>query len=288
MTRVRGGGSTPRQRGAGRSLRAVAGGGDAQGVAPVLRRAVDRMTKALMYMDDSSGIVGDELRVMMALYAQACTAACPDANSLAGWLVTLAYHGPGWPEIRLREFAAALGERGLAEIAALVEQRAAVVGPDSWGRLFATRTLREQLAAVSGEVDGYVGVLAENLNSAAQYLRIVNVLRDAVRPAEAIHPGYANTSLQRSGPTGLMSPTGSWPKALRWARSANSTRPSTRRPRAAGSAARAASLGCAAIRRTAAWLAETPDPAGSTTIMVSRVATWCSGGSRLRSSCWIR
>ncbi len=181
---------------AGRCERLLAAG-DAQGVAPVLRRAVDRMTKALMYMDDSSGIVGDELRVMMALYAQACTAACPDANSLAGWLVTLAYDGPGWPEIRLREFAAALGERGLAEIAALVEQRAAVAGPDSWGRLFVTRTLREQLAEVSGEVDGYVGVLAENLNSAVQYLRIVNVLRDAVRPAEAI--GWARRGLGEKG-----------------------------------------------------------------------------------------
>jgi hypothetical protein len=46
--------------------------------------------------------------------------------------------------------------------------------------------LREQLAEISGDVDGYVGVLAENLNSAVQYLRIVNVLRDAVRLAEAI------------------------------------------------------------------------------------------------------
>jgi hypothetical protein len=122
----------------------------ATGVVPVLRRAVDRITKALMYMDDSSGIVGDDLREMMALYAPACAVARPDAKSLARWLVTLAYDGPGWPEIRLREFASALGERGLAEIAALVEQRAAVAGPGSWGRLFATRTLREQMAEISG------------------------------------------------------------------------------------------------------------------------------------------
>lgn len=178
--------------------------GDAAGVAPVLRRAVGRMTKALMYMDDSSGIAGDHLRAMMALYAQACTAARPDAKSLARWLVTLAYDGPGWPEIRLREFASALGDRGLAEVAALVEQRAAAAAPGSWGGLFATRTLREQLAEISGDIDRYVGVLAENLNSAAQYLRIVNVLRDAVRPAEAV--SWARRGLAEKG---------SWPQSGR-------------------------------------------------------------------------
>jgi hypothetical protein len=188
---------------AGRCERLLAAG-DAAGVAPVLRRAVDRMTKALMYMDDSSGIAGDDLREMMALYAQACTAARPDAKSLARWLVTLAYDGPGWPEIRLREFASALGERGLAEIAARVEQRAAVAAPGYWGRLFATRTLREQLAEISGDIDLYVGVLAENLDSAAQYLRIVNVLRGAARPAAAII--WARRGLAEKG---------SWPQSGR-------------------------------------------------------------------------
>jgi hypothetical protein len=32
---------------------------------PVLRRAVDRITSALIYMDDSSGIVGDDLHDVM-------------------------------------------------------------------------------------------------------------------------------------------------------------------------------------------------------------------------------
>jgi hypothetical protein len=188
---------------AGRCDRLLAAG-DAQGAAPVLRRAVDRMTKALMHMDDSSGIVGEDLREMMALYARACAAAPPDPRSLAGWLVTLACDGPGWPEIELREFAPALGERGLAQITALVGKRAAAAGPDSRGRLFATRTLREQLAEVSGDVDGYVGVLAENLTSAVQYLRIVTVLRDAARPADAI--GWARRGLaEKAG----------WPQAGR-------------------------------------------------------------------------
>jgi hypothetical protein len=120
---------------------------------PVLRKAVDRMTAALMYMDDSSGAVGADLRAMTALYARACAVAPPDPEALAGWLVKVAYDGPGWPEIRLGEFAPALGERGLAALAVLVEERAAGADPGSWRHEFAARNLREQLAEVSGGVD---------------------------------------------------------------------------------------------------------------------------------------
>jgi hypothetical protein len=45
--------------------------GDAESAAPLARRAVERVTAALMYMDDSAGIVGDDLRTLMALYARA-------------------------------------------------------------------------------------------------------------------------------------------------------------------------------------------------------------------------
>ncbi len=118
---------------------------------PVLRKAVDRMTAALTYMDDSSGVVGADLREMTALYARACAGAPPNPKTLAGWLVKVAYDGPGWPEIVLREFAPALGERGLVQLAALVEERAANADPGSWRHEFATRNLREQLAEVSGD-----------------------------------------------------------------------------------------------------------------------------------------
>ena len=43
--------------------------GDAASAGPLARRAVERVTAALMYMDDSAGIVGDDLRTLMALYA---------------------------------------------------------------------------------------------------------------------------------------------------------------------------------------------------------------------------
>jgi hypothetical protein len=48
--------------------------GAAATVVPALRKAVDRITPALMYMDDSSGVVADDLQQLMGLYARACIA----------------------------------------------------------------------------------------------------------------------------------------------------------------------------------------------------------------------
>jgi hypothetical protein len=70
--------------------------------------------------------VGDDLRTLMDLYARACRAAPPDARQLAVWLVSRQLDGPGWPAIRLKEFAEALGQRGLAEVARLTAELLAV------------------------------------------------------------------------------------------------------------------------------------------------------------------
>jgi hypothetical protein len=160
--------------------------GAAATVVPVLRKAVDRMTTALTYMDDSSGVVGDDLQQIMELYARACIAAPQNPRRLAGWLVKLECDGPGWPRIVLRDFAAALGASGLGEVERLVADRAETADPESWTERFAVRDLREQLAEVSGDIDRHVQVLAEHLTSAVQYARIVDALRAAGRTVEAI------------------------------------------------------------------------------------------------------
>ncbi len=127
--------------------------GDAASAGPLARRAVERVTAALMYMDDSAGFVGDDLRALMVLYARACREAPPDARRLATWLVSSQLDGPGWPAIELKEFAAALGPRGLAEVARLTEARGVTAEPDSWTAQWGIKDLREQLAAVSGDID---------------------------------------------------------------------------------------------------------------------------------------
>jgi hypothetical protein len=185
------------------------GAGEAARAVPLLRKAVDRMTRALMYMDDSSGIVGDDLRRIVSLYARACTIAPPKPAALAKWLVDLACDGPGWPRVLLPEFAGALGDRGMAEVTCLVEERTRTSDPESWTAIYSLRDLRdlrEQLAEVSGDLDRYVTVLAENLTSAIQYERITHALRDAGRRQDAItsarrglaaKPGWPHTDQLR-------------------------------------------------------------------------------------------
>ena len=155
------------------------------------RRAVERVSTALMYMDDSSGGVGADLHALMDVHAQACALAPPDAKRLAAWLVKIRLDGPGWPGFELGDFATALGEKGCAELGRIVEERALTAEPDVFGRTpFGVRILREQLAEISGDVDHYVSVVAEDLHTASQYLKIVNTLRNADRAGEAEEWAY--------------------------------------------------------------------------------------------------
>jgi hypothetical protein len=166
---------------------------------PLARRAVERVTAALMSMDDSSGILGGDLRTLMALYARACRAAPPDAGRLAAWLVATRLDGPGWPDFELAEFAGALGDAGLAEVGRLAEERRAAADPGSWAAL-GIKILREQLAAASGDVDAHVAVLAEDLRGARAYSEIVAVLRDAGRDGDAEQWARTGLAAERSGP----------------------------------------------------------------------------------------
>ncbi|WP_319459345.1 DUF6880 family protein [Micromonospora sp. RTP1Z1] len=202
----------------------LVGEGRADLAVPVLRKAVDRITRALMYMDDSSGIVGDDLQELMGLYARACAAARPNPVSLAGWLVKLECDGPGWPRVMLADFVPALGERGIAEVQRLVAERARSTDPESWTGAFAVRDLREQLAEVSGDVDRYVAVLAEHLTNAVQYQRIVEALRAAGRRDEAVDwarrgvaadPGSPYTDRLRDLLVGMLVAAGDTPGAVR-------------------------------------------------------------------------
>lgn len=160
-------------------------------VPALTRRAVDLVTTALMYMDDSSGIVGDDLHELMRLHAQACCTAPPDPKRLAAWLAKIRLDGPGWPDFELRDFAPALSERGRTELARIVEERARTTEPDVFGGTpFRIRALREQLAEISGDLDHYIAVLAQDLRTARQYLKIIQVLRGAGHAAEAENWAY--------------------------------------------------------------------------------------------------
>ena len=159
--------------------------GRAADVVPLARRAVERVTDGMLRIDDSSGIIGNDLMDLTRLYAQACTAAPPDAAKLAAWLVNSRCDGPGWPDFDLADFAPALGEAGLTEVSRLVAERRASGEPGSWSAAYGVGSLRKELAALSGDVDTQVAVLAEEARSARDYQEIVSVLRKAGRDRDA-------------------------------------------------------------------------------------------------------
>lgn len=159
--------------------------GRAADAVPLARRAVERVTSSLLHIDDSSGIIGADLRELTGLYARACAIAPPDAAKLAAWLAASRCDGPGWPDFAVADFAPALGEAGLAELSRLVEERRARGEPGSWSASWGVSSLRKELAALSGDVDAHVAVLVQEARSGRDYGEIVSVLRDADLDREA-------------------------------------------------------------------------------------------------------
>jgi tetratricopeptide (TPR) repeat protein len=156
---------------------------------PLLRRALERIVKASERMDDSSGAVGDAAAHAVELYAGACAAAPPDPVKLAHWLIDFQLDGPGWPDLEVEPFRAALAEPGMAAYRARLDELHAALpaGTDRFDhRRFTVTHLREGLARAEGDVDRLVAILAEDLSEPYRYVRIGEVLREAGRPTEAI------------------------------------------------------------------------------------------------------
>ncbi|MTD56370.1 hypothetical protein [Amycolatopsis pithecellobii] len=134
-------------------------------LAPLARRTVDRIVK--VQQEDP-----DILRRSVALYARAC-AARPPAD-LPDWIADTALgHGV---DVDLELFAKPLGDNGLAKLKSIVDKKS--------GR--ATEKLAEQLAELSGDVNALLEILARQPDRLEVRLKVVRVLREAGRTAEAV------------------------------------------------------------------------------------------------------
>jgi uncharacterized Zn finger protein len=178
------------------TLQELLDAGHASLVIPLAERAIALIVEASEQTDDSAGVVGDAASAMLALHAAACRAAPPDPEALARWLLDLELEGPGWPEVELEAYWDALGPQGQAAYRRRVERlwterpprpvdRPPIYGHDDHRRFVVTR-LMEQLAELDQDTDRLIRIIAADLSSGWQYLRIANLLRDAGRVEEAL------------------------------------------------------------------------------------------------------
>ncbi|MGW4482789.1 hypothetical protein ACWEOE_03020 [Amycolatopsis sp. NPDC004368] len=164
------------------TLQRLLDAGSPADLAPLARRTVDDIGEVLEQAGDPSGELGARLDFAVELYARACAARPPDAEQLAEWLLEVEFEGR--PTIALRDFAEALGDKGLDRIKSTVDDILAA-GPTGYRRDVAQRLL-EELAEVRGDVDALVAILEAKPPRVDVSLKIVRVLRAAGRHSEAI------------------------------------------------------------------------------------------------------
>ncbi|WP_410637897.1 DUF6880 family protein [Amycolatopsis sp. lyj-346] len=182
------------------TLQRMLDAGSPADLAPLARRTVDDISEVLEQSGDHAGDLADRLDRAVELYARACAARPPDPEKLADWILEVEFDGPGRPVIDLAEFAAALGEAGLARIKSTVDDVLAV--NERGHRHDVAERLREQLAEVLGDVDELVAILSAKPPRVDVSLKIVRVLRAAGRHSEAIaHAARALTHDKRPPPS---------------------------------------------------------------------------------------
>ncbi len=153
-------------------------------VAPALKTALTRVRTLTLRADDSSGALGDACQRAADLYAKACRKGRPGGVRLARWLVKFRCESPGWPNLTLEQFVAALDDKALAAYRAGVQEAdVKQAGVDHWSR-FEIDLMLLELADRDGDVDAAVTLLRQREHP--EYGAIVDRLRTANRPAEAV------------------------------------------------------------------------------------------------------
>jgi uncharacterized Zn finger protein len=165
--------------------------GGAEDAVGIAEEAVERVTEAFRYADDSSGLIRDAGYALLAAHLRACRAARTDPVLLGEYLAELLTGNDSlWPD--LADYADLLGTEGFA---AVREQIAAAYAedPGSWR----ARCLMEAVAEAEGDVDALIAVYAAGTDDRGRgHLRIAEALEAAGRGEEAL--GWAERGLREA------------------------------------------------------------------------------------------
>ncbi len=165
-------------------------------VLDLTEHAIGCAERAVEFVDDSDGLLRGVAERLAELHLAACEAARPDPAQLAARLYDREL-GEGDLEAfygAVSRYAEVLGEPGLAVYRELAERDwAALPAPRAGtfdGRRHRLASILEALAELTGDVDAEVDVMARDLSSAYQFVRIAERYRredrhdDALRWAE--------------------------------------------------------------------------------------------------------
>lgn len=234
------------------SLDELLADGHADAVIELAEHALVRVEDAVGYVDDSDGWLGGIAERIGDLHLAACSEAQPDPAALAERLFQAELTAETFDVFygAASTYADVLGDAGLATYRRLAEEawsRLPTLGPGddrrSWrGDRYRITKIMETLAAMTGDVDAEVAILARDLSSAWQYVRIVHAYRDADRHGDALDWAerglaafdLADVRLVEAWPTSTTMPAGA-PRPSGWSGRCSIADPSS--PSTNGSAA---------------------------------------------------
>jgi hypothetical protein len=157
--------------------------GRADEALPLVTTAIELLLATVGRADDSAGALGDLMRRLLRMHAEACTAADPAVEplALARWLVEFQLGGQEWFTIDIGEYAQPLGHEGLAAYRVAVARRWTEAPGD-----FQVRHAREGLARLDRDIPGLIEVIGGELRYAAQFGRLARALADIGERTAAI------------------------------------------------------------------------------------------------------
>jgi hypothetical protein len=111
-------------------LEAAIPGTDPSQVYTVTHKALVSAVKVIARADDSSGIIGDACRRLLALHPQTAAQARVPAGRLVDWMITFQFDGDvDYFELDPVAYAPALGDNGMAAYRAKLDERRALLAP---------------------------------------------------------------------------------------------------------------------------------------------------------------
>jgi hypothetical protein len=160
-------------------LRAAVDAAPSRELVELLQRAIGHVVKVIHHADDSSGLIGDLARDLLALHLRACEAQVADPMKLAAWMIRFGFIDQDFFEVDPVAYAGALGEAGLAAYRKAVAQHD---DEDS----FAARYARERLAILDGDTDAIITLLGGDLTTVYQFIRVAEAMAELGRDDDVL------------------------------------------------------------------------------------------------------